>query len=167
MEVIQKGKTIFIRPSHKLPVHDILRDGGIILALVWAVFGVLVLFFDHDPARMIVYFAAITLLVVFPLAIGLWIKPARHKREVVVDGNQGLLLVKSPGRRRQFGLDKIKALHIRKYRCGTNLPLHRLEVELTSGRNTLLIGGVRDEQPLVSVGQKMGEILDKPFELLK
>lgn len=167
MEVIQKGRTISIRPTDKLPVHATLRDAGIILVLIWAVFVVLVVFFAHDPSRIIPYFGALTLLVVVPLASGLWIKQARHNREVVVDGNRGLLLVKSPGRRQRFALDKIKTLQVKKYRYKTNLLLHRLEVELTSGRTALLIGDVQDEQSLVALGQKIGDVLNKPFAALK
>jgi len=164
MEVLEKGKTLSIKAGKRFPIKKTLVDAGIVLILIWGIFTYLVLFLSQQGRELFPYFIAITLLLVVPLVSGILIRQSRHYREIVFDGERGVLFLKGVWSWRQLSFHEIKTLQVEKYRFKRNLLLYRLEVILSSGKTLRLIQDVPEKEALNSLSKKAGALLKKPFK---
>ena len=165
MEVLEKGKTVSIKAGQRFTIKKTLVDAGIVLILVWGIFAYLVLFLSQKGAEILPYFIAITLLLVVPLVAGILIRQSRQYREIVFDGESGVLTFKGLWSRRQVSFGEIKELQVEKYRFKRNLLLYRLDVVLSSGKTLRLIQDVQDKEALRSLGKKASTLLKKPISV--
>ena len=165
MEVLEKEKTLSIKAGQRFPIKKILVDAGIVLILIWGIFTYLVLFLSQEGKELFPYFIAITLLLVGPLVSGILLRQSRHYREIIFDGERGVLSLKGVWNWRQLSFHEIKALQVEKYRFKRNILLYRLDVVLSSGKTIRLIRDVPEKEALNSLGKKMGALLKKPFKV--
>ena len=165
MEIIEQGHTISIDAGKRFPFKKILVDAGIAVAFVWGVFCVLVIFLSHDAGELLLYFIAITLLLITPLAAGVLIRHSRHYGEIQIDGEKRHLSLKSLWRRQQVSFDDIKEFQVDKYRTKPGLFLYRLEAVPFSGKPLRLIQDVPDKQSLRSFGRKIEKLVNKPLTI--
>ena len=163
MEIIEKGPTISINAGKQFPFKKILVDAGIAVIFVWGVFCVLVIFLSHDAGGLFPYFIAITLLLIIPLAAGVLIRQSLHYGEILIDGEERHLSLKSLWRQRQVSFDDIKEFQVNKYRIKSGLFLYRLEAVPFSAKPLRLIQDVPDKQSLRSFGRKIEKLVDKPL----
>ena len=163
MEVLEKGKTILIHAGQKFPIKSLLVDAGIVLILIWGVFAVLVLFFSQAGREMFPYFFAVTLLLIVPLVSAILIRRTRHYREVLFDGESGVLSLKGMWRSWEISFNEIKGFQVNRYRYKRDLFLYRLDVVLSSGNTFRLIQDVPDKGALSSLGKRLRDLVKKPF----
>jgi hypothetical protein len=161
MEVVEKEKTISIKSNRKLPFKDLLVDAGFILMLVWGVFTVLVVFFSQNAKEIVLYFTAISLLLVIPLVTGILIRQSQQFQEIFFDGENSILSLKGLWRQRQIAFNNIKAFQINSYRTKQGTTLYRFEVALLSDRILRLIQDVPDKETLNPLGKKVGDLAKK------
>ncbi len=162
MEVLQKGKAISINAGQKFPIKEMLGDAGIVLILIWGIFAVLVLFFSQAGGEMFPYFIAITLLLIVPLVSGILIRQSRHHREILFDGEGGVLSIRGIWRWRHVSFAEIREFQVNKY-FKRDLFLYRLDVVLSSGKILQLIQDVPDKRALCSLGEKVRDLVNKPL----
>ena len=165
MEVLEKGKTLSIIEVQRFPIKKILVDAGIVLILIWGIFTYLVLFLSQQGSELFPYFIAITLLLVVPLVSGILIRQSRHYREIIFDGERGVVSLKGMWSSRQVSSHEIKALQVEKYRFKRNLLLYRFIVVLSSGKAIRLIQDVPEKEALNSLCKKAGALLKKPLKI--
>ena len=165
MEVLEKGKTLSIKAGQRFPLKKIFVDAGVVLILIWGIFVYLVLFLSQHGRELFPYFIAMTLLLVAPLVSGILIRQSRHYREVIFDGERGVLSLKGLWNWRQVSFHEIKALQVEKYRFKRNLFLYRLDVILSSGKTIRLIQDVPEKEALYSLAKKAGALLKKPLKV--
>ncbi len=165
MDVLEKGKTISIKSNRKLPTKDLLVDAGFVLVLVWGVFTVLVVFFSQAAKEIVLYFMAISLLLVIPLVTGILIRQSRQFQEILFDGENGILSLKGMWRQRQIAFNDIKTFQINTYHTKRGTTLYRFEVALSSGRILRLIQDVPDKETLSPLGKKVGDLANKPLSI--
>ena len=163
MEVLEKGKILSIKAGQRFPIKKTLVDAGIVLILIWGIFTYLVLFLSQKGRELFPYFIAITLLLVVPLVSGILIRQSRHCREIIFNGERGLLSLKGVWSWQQVSFHEIKALRVEKYRFKRNILLYRLDVVLSSGKTVRLIQDVPEKEALNSLAKKAGALLKKPF----
>ena len=163
MEIIEKGLSISIHAGKRFPFKKLLADAGIAIFFVWGVFCVLVIFLSHDAGGLLPYFIAITLLLIIPLIAGVLIRQARHYAEILIDGEQRHLALKSLWRKQHVSFDDIKEFQVDKYRIKRGLYLYRLEAVPFSGKPLRLIQDVPDKQSLRSFGKKLEKLVNKPL----
>ena len=165
MEVLEKGKILSIKAGQRFSIKKILVDAGIVLILIWGIFTYLVLFLSQQGREIFPYFIAITLLLVVPLVSGILIRQSRHYREIICDGERGVLSLKGMWSWRQVSFHEIKALQVEKYPFKRNILLYRLDVVLSSGKTIRLIQDVPKKEALNSLCKKAGALLKKPFKV--
>jgi hypothetical protein len=165
MEVVEKGKTISIKSNRKLPFKDLLIDAGFILVIVWGVFTVLVAFFSQDAKEIVLYFTAISLLLVIPLVVAILIRQLRQFQEILFDGKNSILSLKGLWRQRRIAFKDIKAFQISTYHPKRGTTLYRFEAALLSGSVIRLIQDVPDIGALNPLGKKVGDLTKKPLSL--
>ena len=165
MEVIEKEKTILIESNRKLPFKDLLIDAGFILILVWGVFTVLVVFFSQEAEELVLYFTAISLLLVIPLLAGILIRQARQYQQIRFDGNKDILSLTGLWRQRQIAFTDIKAFQISTYKTKRDTKLYRFEAALLSGQFLRLIQDVPDTEALSPLGKKVSDLTGKPLDI--
>lgn len=165
MEVLEKGKTLSIKAGQRFPIKKTLVDAGIVLILIWGIFTYLVLFLSQQGRELFPYFIAITLLLVVPLVSGILIRQSRHYREIIFNGERGVLSLKGVWGRRHVSFHEIKGLQVNKYRFKRYVFLYRLDVVLSSGKTLRLIQEVPDKEALYSLGKKAGDLIKKPFKV--
>lgn len=165
MEVLEKGKTLSIKAGQRFPIKKMLMDAGIVLILIWGIFTYLVLFLSQQGRELFPYFIAITLLLVVPLVSGILIRQSRHYREIIFNGERGVLSLKGVWSWRQVSFHEIKALQVEKYRFKRNILLYRLDLVLSSGKTIRLIQDVPEKEALNSLCKKAGALLKKPFKV--
>jgi hypothetical protein len=165
MEVVEKGKTISIKSNRKLPIRNLAVDTGFVLILVWGVFTVLVVFFSQAPKEIVLYFTAISLLLVIPLVTGILIRQSRQYQEIFFDGENSILSLKGMWRQRQIPFKDMKAFQINTSHTKRGIILYRFEVALLSGRILRLIQDVPDKEALGPLGKKVGDLAKKPLSI--
>ena len=165
MEVVEKGKTILLKSNRKFPTKDLLVDAGFVLILVWGVFTVLVVFFSQAAKEIVLYFMAISLLLVIPLVTGILIRQSRQFQEILFDGENGILSFKGMWRQRQVTFNNITAFQINPYRTKRGTTLYRFEVALSSDRTLRLIQDVPDKEALSPLGKKVRDLTKKPLSI--
>lgn len=165
MEVLEKGKTLSIKAGQRFPINKILIDAGIVLILIWGIFAYLVLFLSQKREEILPYFILITLLLLVPLVSGILIRQFRNYREIIFDGEGGVLTFKGLWRRRQVSFKEIKTLQVETYRFKRNLLLYRFDVIFSSGKTIRLIQDVPDKEALYSLAKKAGSLLKKPLKV--
>ena len=165
MEVVEKGKTISIQSNRKLPFKDLLIDAGFILILVWGVFTVLVVFFSQDAKEIVLYFTAISLLLVIPLVAGILIRQSRQFQVILFDGDNGRLCLKGLWGKRQVAFKDITAFQINPYPTKQGTTLYRFEATLLSGRILRLIQDAPDKEALSPLGKKVGDLANKSLSI--
>jgi len=165
MEVLEKGKTISIHPGQKLPISRMLVDAGGVLALIWGVFAVLVLFFSQAGREILPYFIAITLLLLGPFVGGILIRQSRQYSTILFDGESGMLSVKGFWGSWRVPFDEIREFQVNKYRFKRNILLYRLEVLLSSGKILRLVQDVPDKGSLRSLAEKLADLVKKPLNV--
>lgn len=163
MEVVERNKAISIHTGQKFQIKKIFVDAGIVIILIWGVFAVLVFFFSQAGREILPYFIAFTSLLVIPLVSGILIRQSRQYRTVVFDGERGVLSLRGVWRSGQVYFDEIRGFRINRYRFKRELFLYRLEVVLSSGKIIRLIQDVPDKGVLCSLGEKVGNLVKKPF----
>ena len=164
-EIVEKGNTISIKSSRKLPFKDLLVDAGFILILVWGVFTVLVVFFSQAAKEIVLYFTAISLLLIIPLVTGILIRESRQFQEILFDGENGMLSLKGLWRRQQISFNNINAFQIHTYHSKRGTTLYRFEAALSSGRILRLIQDVPDKEALSPLSKKVGDLAKKSFHI--
>ena len=165
MEIIEKGKTISIIAGQQFPFKKILVDAGIVIVFVWGVFCILVIFLSHDVGEILPYFIAITLLLLIPLVAGILIRQFRHYDEILINGEKRFIFAKGLWRKQQTSFDDIKEFQVNKYRFRKGQFLYRLEAVLASGKPLRLIRDVPDKVALCSLGNKAGDLANKPLSV--
>ena len=165
MEIIEKGHTISIHTSQPFPYKKILVDAGIVLVLVWGVFSILVIFLSYPVRVILPYFIAITLLLLIPLVSGVLIRQYRHYGEILINGENRLIVAKWLWRKQQISFDDIKEFQVKKYRYRKGLFLYRVEAILVSGKPLRLLQDVPDKQALRSFGRKIEKLVNKPLTI--
>lgn len=161
MEIIETDSSIVIRADQKFPFKSILIDAGIVLALVWGIFGVMIIYFAHPSGQILPYFLAITLLLLVPLVAGILFRYSRHYYEIFINGEKRAILVKGYWHKQQASFDDIKEFQVNKYRFRKDRFLYRLDVILTSGNPIRLIQDVPDERSLRSFGRRMQNLIKR------
>ena len=165
MEVIEKEKTILIKSNRKLPFKDLLVDAGFIILLVWGVFTVLVVFLSQEAEELVLYFTAISLLLIIPLVAGILIRQSRQYQQIHFDGNEDILSLKGLWRQRQIAFKDIKAFQISTYKTKRGNVLYRFEAALLSGKFLRLIQDVPDTEALSPLGKKVSDLAEKPLNI--
>jgi hypothetical protein len=165
MEVVERGKTISIQSNRKFPFKDLLVDAGFILILVWGVFTVLVLLLSQDAKEIVLYFGAISLLLVIPLVAGILIRQSQQFQEILFDGEKGILFLKGLWRQRQIAFKDIKDFQISPSKTKRVTTLYRFEAALLSGETLRLIQDVPDKETLSPLGKKVGDLTNKPLSI--
>ncbi len=165
MEVIEKGKTISVHGTEKVPVKKIVVDAAIVLIVIWGVFAFLVLYFRQPSRGLLPYFIAITFLLFVPLVSGLLIRQSRYHRDIVFDGEKKVLSLKGIWRVWQISFDEIREFQVKKYRLKRDIFLYRLDVRLASGKIRRLIHDVPDKEVLSSLGEKVGRLVGKALNV--
>jgi hypothetical protein len=165
MEIIEKGQTILIRAGKRFPIKKILVDAGIAVAFVWGVFYVLVSLLSYDAHELFPYFIALTLLLIIPLAFGVFIRHSRYFGEILIDAEKRLISLKSLWREQQVSFDDIKEFQVDIYRMKAALFLYRLVAVPFSGKPLRLIQDIPDKQSLRSFGRKIEKLVDKPVRI--
>ena len=165
MEVLEKGKTLAIKAGQRFPIKKIFVEAGIVLILIWGIFAYLVLFLSQKGRELFPYFIAITLLLVVPLVSGILIRQFRNYREIIFDGERGMLSLKGIWSWRQVSFHEIKTLQVEKYRFKRNLLLYRFVTILSSGKTLRLIQDVPEKEALYSLAKKAGALLKKPLKV--
>jgi hypothetical protein len=163
MEVVERGKIIAIHADQRLPIGKMLVDLGIVVILIWVVFVVLILFFSRTSGEILPYFIAITLLLLLPFVGGILIRKSRQFSTVLFDGDQRVLSVRGIWRSHLIPFDQIQVFQINGYRFRRSEFLYRLEVVLSTGKVLRLIQDVPDQEVLSSLGEKVGRLVQKPF----
>ena len=154
MEIVEKGKTSSIKSNRKFPTKKLTVDAGFFLILVWGVFTVLVLFFSQPAKEIIIYFMAISLLLVIPLVAGILILQSRQFQKILINGENSILSLKGLWRQRQIAFKDIKDFQINRYPTKQGTTLYRFEVALLSGRILQLIKDVQIKRPSVPLAKK-------------
>jgi hypothetical protein len=165
VEIIEKGKTISINAGHKFPFKKILVDAGIAVILVWGIFSILVIYLSYPVRVILPYFIAITLLLLIPLVSGVLIRHSRHYGELLINGENKLIIAKWLWRKQQISFDDIREFQVKKYRYRKGLFLYRLEAVPFSGKPLRLIQDIPDKQSLRSFGIKIEKLVNKPLSV--
>ncbi len=165
MEVCESGKTITIKSSRKFPIKTLLLDATSVLFLVWGVFTVLVVFFSQTAGEILLYFVAITLLLIVPLVIGILLRQTRQYEEILFNGEIGILAIKGVWRRYRIPLNAIKELQIKKYRYKQGIYLYRLEAIRYAGKTLKLVRDVPEIESIKSLGKKLEDLIKRPLRL--
>ena len=165
MEVHEKGRTISIVPGQKMPFARLIMNVIGVLALIWGLFAILVLYFARSGHGMLPYFVAISLLLVVPFVAGIVIRQSRHHRAVFFDGEKGTLFFRGIWRSWQVPFEQIKEFQVHGYRVRRSVPLYRFQVALSSGKILPLIIDVPDREGLQALGERVSTLVKRPLTL--
>jgi hypothetical protein len=165
MEVHEKGKNISIYPGGKMPLARLIMSVTGVLALIWGIFVILLLYFARSGHDMLPYFVAISLLLVVPFAVGILIRQSRYHRAIFFDGDNGILLFKGIWRSWQVPFEQITAFHVREYHLTRDVPLCRFEVALSSGKTVPLIMDVPKREELRALGERVSGLVKRPLKV--
>ena len=163
MEVHEKGKTISIAPGQKMPFARLIMNVIGVLALIWGLFAILVLYFARSGHGMLPYFVAISLLLVVPFVAGILIHQSRHHRAVFFDGEKGTLFFRGIWRSWQVPFEQIREFQVHGYRMRKNVLLYRFQVALFSGKTLPLVIDVPDREGLRALGERVSALVKRPL----
>jgi len=163
MEVQEKGKTISIHPGHKMPFARLILNVIGVLALIWGLFAILVLFFARSGHGMFPYFVAISLLLVVPFAAGILIRQSRYHRAVFFDGDKGTLFFRGIWRSWHVPFEQIREFQVHGYRVRSSVLLYRFQVALFSGKTLPLVIDVPDREGLRALGERVSTLVKRPL----
>ena len=165
MEVHEKGKNISIHPGHKMPFARLIMSVTGVLALIWGIFVILVLYFARSGHDMLPYFVAITLLLVIPFSAGILIRQTRYHRAIFFDAEKETLFFKGLWRSWQVPFEQIREFQVHEYRLRRSVTLCRFEVALSSGKTLPLIIDVPDREELRTLGERVSALVKRPLKV--